>query len=69
MTEYGKVIKRRLIDIDKPQNWLIDEVRKETGLFFDSSYLSKITNGKKLSPNVTGAINKILNIENLSTTT
>ena len=62
MTEYGKKIKRRLIDMDKPQKWLVDEVSKETGLFFDSSYLSKICKGSKLSPKITTAINKILQI-------
>ena len=60
--EYGKAIKKRLIDIDKPQKWLIDEVRSETGLFFDSSYLNKIICGTLKTPSIIGAINKILQL-------
>lgn len=62
MTEYGKAIKKKLIDLDKPQKWLIDEVSKNTGLFFDSSYLSKIMNGSLKNPKVLDAINGILKI-------
>ena len=62
MTEYGKNIKKRLIDMDKPQKWLIDKVQKETGLFFDSSYFAKILNGSKFSPKIADAINRILDI-------
>jgi len=62
LTEYGKEIKKRLIDLDKPQKWLIDEIQKETGLFFDSSYLAKILNGSKSNPKIADAINRILDI-------
>lgn len=62
MTEYGKKIKKRLIDMDKPQKWLIDEVQKETALFFDSSYLAKILNGSKNNAKIVEAINNIMEI-------
>lgn len=63
MTDYGKKIKMRLIELEKPQKWLVEEVHKETGLYFDDSYLSKIVNGKIKTPRIIGAINRILNIE------
>lgn len=62
MTEYSKQIKKRLIDIDKSQKWLVDEVQKETGLFFDGAYLSKIVNGNRNAPKIVAAINKVLEI-------
>ena len=45
LTPFGKDIKRRLVDLDRNQTWLMEEVRKRTGLYFDSSYLYKITTG------------------------
>lgn len=63
MTEYGKKIKIRLIELEKNQTWLIEEVKKETGLYFDDSYLYKIIHGKVATPSVVGAINKILNLK------
>lgn len=62
MTEYGKTVKKRLIELDKSQKWLVEEVSKETGRYFDSPYLAKICNGSKLSPKITEAISKILQI-------
>lgn len=63
ITEYGKRIKMRLLEIDKSQNWLIEEVARATGLYFDSSYLHKILCGTEKSANIVNAINEILGIE------
>ena len=38
-TEFGKEISKRLIDIERPQGWLVDQVKAQTGLYFDDSYL------------------------------
>ncbi|MEG2857234.1 MAG: XRE family transcriptional regulator, partial [Clostridia bacterium] len=62
MTEYGKAIKKRLIDLDRPQKWLIERVKEETGLYFDDSYLGKILQGKTMTPSMVAAINKILDV-------
>ena len=64
ITEFGKKIKIALIGIEKPQTWLIDRVREETGLYFDDSYLSKIINGTLRTPKITAAICDILGITN-----
>ncbi len=61
-TEYGKAIKKRLIDLEKPQTWLIERVKEETGLFFDGSYLFKIMAGRIATPKIVAAINKILDL-------
>lgn len=61
--EYGKTVKKRLVDIDKNQEWLIEEVKNDTGLFFDSSYMYKILTGKLASPKIISSISKILNIK------
>ena len=34
LCNFGKEIKKRLVDIDKNQEWLITEVRADTGLYF-----------------------------------
>ena len=62
-TEFGKAIKHKLVDRDLTQNWLIEEVRKKTGMFFDSSYLQKILNGKSSAPVIVNAIVEILGID------
>ena len=53
LCNFGKEIKKRLVDIDKNQEWLITEVRADTGLYFDTGYLHKI---------LVGSISKILEI-------
>ena len=60
--EYGKKIKRALIDIGKNQKWLVAEVRDRTGLYFDHSYLSKIMSGKYRNAGMVRAIDEILGI-------
>lgn len=63
LSEYGKTVKKKLIDLEKPQKWLIEEVRNKTGLYFDDSYLGKIAHGKCAPVKITAAINEILGIE------
>lgn len=62
ITPFGKAIKRRLIDLDQNQNWLIEQTKQKTGLYFDSSYLHKIMTGKLNTPGVILAIREILDI-------
>lgn len=60
--QYGKEIKKRLVDIDKTQEWLIGKVAEDTGLFFDSSYLYKVLTGKNNNPKIKASIEKILGL-------
>lgn len=69
ITPFGKKISKRLIDIDKTQNWLIGMVRERTGLYFDDSYMYKIKTGKCSTPKIIQAICEILEIEPSGETT
>ncbi len=62
-TSFGKEVQKKLIDLDRNQTWLIEEVRKRTDLYFDSSYLAKILNGTLGTPRIKHAICEILDIE------
>ena len=63
LTEFGKEVKKKLIDRDKSVGWLLAAVTEKTGLYFDNSYLSKISAGKLASPKIVSAICEILDIE------
>lgn len=62
LCQYGKEIKKKLVDIDQTQEWLISRIREETGLYFDSSYMYKTITGKYTNPKVVQSINEILGI-------
>lgn len=62
ITPFGKEIKKRLIDLGCNQNWLIDQVKQKTGLYFDTSYMGKILAGKLNTPSIIQAICEILDI-------
>ena len=61
-TDFGKAVKKKLIDLEQSQNWLINEVRERTGLYFDSSYLYKILTGQCATPKIVTAIREILEL-------
>lgn len=51
LTVFGKEVKKRLVDMDQRQVWLIDQVREKTGLYFDDSYNK--TKGRKTMVKIT----------------
>ena len=54
-SDFGKAVKKRLIDLDKTQSWLIEQVREKTGdMSFDSSWLHRILSGKLPAENGRG---------------
>lgn len=61
--EFRKKVKKRLIDLEKNQKWLEEQVREKTGLFIDSSYLNKIFTGQRAAPKIVSAIREILDIK------
>ena len=63
LSGFGKQVKKKLIDIDCDQNWLIDQVKERTGLFFDSSYLRRILTGERTSQKIISAICDILDLK------
>lgn len=63
-TVFGKEVKKRLIDMEMPQSWLIKEVRERTGLYCDRAYLYKILTGQVAPPRIVTAICETLDIPN-----
>lgn len=59
---FGKTVKKRLLDLDKTQKWLIEQINGKTGLYVDGSYLWKILAGKRRPPQIIDAIKQILEI-------
>lgn len=62
LCDFGKEVKKKLIDIDQTQEWLCNEVNNDTGLYIDSSYMSKVLTGKLSTPSIVSSIKKILKI-------
>jgi hypothetical protein len=60
LTDFGVDVKRKLIDIDRPQSWLIEKIKNETNLYVDSSVLNKVLTGRLNSKKIINAINNIL---------
>ena len=64
LCDFGKEIKKKLVDLEQSQVWLIDKVKDDTGLYFDGSYLHKIITGVHRTPMIVLSICKILDIKN-----
>lgn len=64
---YRGDVKKRLIDLGKTQLWLYDQIKKETGLYCDGSYLRKISNGTEPGTKIVAAIKTILEREERAT--
>lgn len=46
-SDFGKAVKIRLVELEKTQAWLIEQVKEQTGdMSFDSSWLHRILTGK-----------------------
>lgn len=63
LTDFGMSVKMRLLEKNKTQKWLIEEVKSKTGKFFDSGYLQRLMTGKASSASMTVAIKEILGLE------
>jgi hypothetical protein len=64
-TEYGKTVRKKLIDMEKTQEWLLDKVKEKTGLYMDHQYMTKILNGQRGAPRIVQAINEILELNSV----
>jgi len=63
-TPFGLEVKTKLLGPPvRTQEWLREEVSRETGLKVDSAYLSKILTGKRSPEKIIASICKILDIE------
>lgn len=66
LCSFGIAAKKKLVEINKPQTWLLEEVRKETGQYIDSGYLGKIWTGERKPQKLIDSICGILKIEHSS---
>lgn len=62
MTDFGKQVKIALIEKGWTQNRLIEEVKAQSGLYVDRSYMSKTLNGLYVNPKIVEAIKEVLGI-------
>lgn len=60
--EFGKEIKKKLVDLDKTQEWLMQQVRNDTGKYFDCWYLHRILTGTSATQSMITSICKILDL-------
>lgn len=63
INDFGKQVKVKLIELEKPQTWLENEIKQRTGLFVDSGYLYKIFTGQRNAPKIVEAIKTILEMD------
>ncbi|MCI5563836.1 MAG: XRE family transcriptional regulator [Intestinimonas massiliensis] len=61
-TEFGRNVKKALIDAKQTQAWLSKEVSERTGLVVDDAYMSNILAGRRDSPKIVRAIREILSL-------
>lgn len=59
---FGKEINHALVELNQPKEWLIEQVGKATGRYFDRSYLHKIQVGEIATPGIVRAIRDILEL-------
>ena len=62
-TDFGLLVKTKLLQNGKGQKWLEEEVAEKTGLFVDGGYMYKILTGQRNAPKIVAAIREILNIK------
>lgn len=55
--------------MDKSQEWLIEQLKRKTGKFVDSSLLNKILTGKSNSLTIKSALDEIIKERNTANET
>ena len=62
LCDFGKEINHALVEVNQPKEWLIEQVKNNTGRYFDRSYLHKIEVGELHTPGIVHAIREILKL-------
>ena len=62
ITPFAISAKQSLVNLNKPQIWLENEIANDTGLYVDSGVLYKIWTGKSKSKKIITSICGILNL-------
>lgn len=61
-TQYEFTCKLRLLEMNMTQRELIDKVKQKTGLYVDTSVMSKLFRGLYVSPKIKEAVEEILGV-------
>lgn len=61
-TEFGKKVKKALVDMGRNGKWLAQQVSLRSGMYFDDSYLSNLLHGQKRSERFETVIREVLGI-------
>ena len=64
-TEFGRAVKKALVDRGMTGVWLVEQVRVRTGMYFDPPYLSRLIRGQKRSAVFEAAIREVLGLESV----
>ena len=62
-SDFGLCVKVKLLQKQKTQKWLAEEVTSKTGLYVDSGYMYKILTNQRNAPKIVESICEILSIE------
>ena len=62
ITDFGKEVKKKLIDMEQTQTWLAMQVSEKTGIKFNVQYINNILAGDRKSARVESAIKEILGL-------
>lgn len=62
LTAYGLQVRTRLMQLGKTQHWLIQQARRHTDRYLDSSNLYKLLHGKLHSDALCDAVNRVLEL-------
>ena len=62
-SDFGLCVKTKLLQNNKSQKWLEEEITKKTGLYVDNGYMYKILTGQRNAPKIVEVICEILNIK------
>ena len=63
LTDFGLRVKTELLRRGKEQKWLEQRITETTGLYVDSSYISKILTGQRKASKIVQSIKEILELE------
>lgn len=62
MGQYEFACKLRLLELNMTQRELIEKTKEKTGLYVDSSVISKLFRGEYVSPKIRDAIEDIIGL-------
>jgi|GEM_PF-343306 len=63
VTSFGIAVKTKLLELNKTQNWLIEQVKAlDDSIYIDSSVMNKVITGQIKTGKVVNAVKAVLDI-------